>query len=872
MKKLTKKLAIVALSATLAVSAGAALGMVAYSQESITASAAQGVTVDLSKTVKMEHWNFKGEFSGLYMFRFWLDDAKALSWDRLNFTKGSEYENTLMQAVKVNGKTVKEWKDAYKAGQTNPITWDGEITDPQDPNYKDQAKNNVGYQKGMLDRIFVLTHNNEDYAPVDITLCNHGTSGCSIDIYVPVSMIPLVNTIEFTKDFSYESQNQVFTFGEKGIVFEGTSFGYTGSYVGEKATYETVETTVVKGRQYYGEGGALMFFLENHDYPTSVGDYVLSDAERENLKHINYYDYIELDGVKLGTAMGGQQGQAFINVWGNKNSFATRWPFSWTDAQRNGVQTIKILKGCQFMSYADKTGKVFEVKEDVTLVRDADGYFVNVKYLLDKNNVTISKATEFGEANELYKIDISNANWNMVSGAGGTIDDPYVFNRNQCADVRKNILINGVSLYDINAKTDDSSYQYSTFPWTHEDTATFQHPTLVTGEDKTLSVYVHKSYVESLNASCIEVTIKKGFDNYANPNYFAKEDIKAIVLAQPVSVNVNLGKESYEVKGLYGDNFDVATLDAPTATGKTFEGWADAEGNLITEAFTLTESTTIYAKWTVTVYTLTIVNGEETKTITFGVENDGTLDTTASELAGLLTQELPAEDEYFTYTWAEDVPETFELQNYTFTVTKSERRYTVSVITGNPQANPECVTKTEHSYNDTFKVSELVAPTAEGKTFAGWTDVEGNAIAADFAITENTAIYASWTVTVYTLTIVNGEETKTITFGVENDGTVDATVGELAELLSQELPAENDNYTYAWTEALPETFELKDYTFTVKATEKAVEVPGDNTSDTTSEEEKPAKSGCGSAIGSTLALTGIALAASALIIKKRKED
>ena len=41
MKKLTKRLAIVALSATLAVSAGAALGVVAYNQEPITASAAQ---------------------------------------------------------------------------------------------------------------------------------------------------------------------------------------------------------------------------------------------------------------------------------------------------------------------------------------------------------------------------------------------------------------------------------------------------------------------------------------------------------------------------------------------------------------------------------------------------------------------------------------------------------------------------------------------------------------------------------------------------------------------------------------------------------------------------------------------------------------
>ncbi|MBQ9113759.1 MAG: hypothetical protein IJY05_02430, partial [Clostridia bacterium] len=82
--------------------------------------------------------------------------------------------------------------------------------------------------------------------------------------------------------------------------------------------------------------------------------------------------------------------------------------------------------------------------------------------------------------------------------------------------------------------------------------------------------------------------------------------------------------------------------------------------------------------------------------------------------------------------------------------------------------------------------------------------------------------FASWKVTAYKLTIVNGDSEKVITFGVEANG-VDASIDSLAFVLAGELPKETVEYSYAWEETIPETFELKDYTFTVVATAKVVE-------------------------------------------------
>ncbi|MBQ7912762.1 MAG: InlB B-repeat-containing protein [Clostridia bacterium] len=217
-----------------------------------------------------------------------------------------------------------------------------------------------------------------------------------------------------------------------------------------------------------------------------------------------------------------------------------------------------------------------------------------------------------------------------------------------------------------------------------------------------------------------------------------------------------------------------AALELPTleAEGKTFKGWYDIEGNAAPA--TMPEEAVAYsAVWEITPYTLTIVNGETTTEIKFGVEYDFENDILVSvnDLAYVLADNLPEGTEDAAYTWAEDVPETFALQNYTFTVSEVAP-VTLTLING-PLWEMDSV-----SYLYLAEGAKLDLPflTAEGKIFQGWFsfsyDDEGNEIATPAPETvpaEGLTLTAVWEVIPYTITItLPNEEVVTVKIGVED--------------------------------------------------------------------------------------------------------
>ena len=286
---------------------------------------------------------------------------------------------------------------------------------------------------------------------------------------------------------------------------------------------------------------------------------------------------------------------------------------------------------------------------------------------------------------------------------------------------------------------------------------------------------------------------------------------------------------------------------------------------------------TVYVNWEVTVYTLTIVNGEATTVVNFGVEYANGIDATVADLAYVLEDNLPEATEEYTYAWAEAVPEAFELQNYTFTVAATKVEYTYTFIINRMDRVNGIVTVTS-AWGEalTAPVPEAVA----GKTFNGWIDVEENAVTVPETMpVGGGAVYATWNVTVYTLTIVNGETTETINFAVEYTNEIEVAVTDLANVLEDKLPANTEDYTYAWAEEIPETFELQNYTFTVVATEVEDEQPTPPDDDPVTppvdndptEEPKEEKGGCGSSIvgiGAAVTLLGAAV----VVAMKKKED
>ena len=258
-----------------------------------------------------------------------------------------------------------------------------------------------------------------------------------------------------------------------------------------------------------------------------------------------------------------------------------------------------------------------------------------------------------------------------------------------------------------------------------------------------------------------------------------------------------------------GAKLDLAPL---TADGKTFLGWfaTDDAGEYVAAPETMpAEAVALFAVWEVTAYTVTFVNGEETTSVKFGVEYDfaNGIEATVNELSYVLADNLPEG-----YMFQEMVPETFELKDYTFTIVEiPPTLYTLTLVNGENPRVPGAVTTSELVEGATL---ELPVLEAEGKTFKGWYLVdlatgmpseEAPKIMPAAALT----LKAVWEYEIYTLTIVNGETSTEFQFAVEYNGNIMISVNDLAYVLADNLPE-----GYIWLEEVPETFELKNYTFT----------------------------------------------------------
>jgi len=464
-----------------------------------------------------------------------------------------------------------------------------------------------------------------------------------------------------------------------------------------------LETKVSDIDGTYGKTDQVIsFYLTENDYDETGEN---SDADRNFLNSINFYDYIELDGVKL-SAISGYQGQIFYNVWGRKGSFSTRWPESMNKLDGNegttdDVQEIKLLEGCQFPAVAENT--VYELKETQIFLRQDNGSFADKASLLGEDDVQITAAEVAGDADELYEVTISAEGWKFSKGEYDYNYDGYIATRNS-------IKINGVGLADINQNTDDSGYVYSTGPmnqkegltgvWTdpkdawknpvdvaagkplEEQRDLFANPVMLRAPigGNTMVIYIHKNYVESLCKNFgdkLVLTVGKG---YGESGKALEKDISVTVYEIGYDLTLMDGeKEIATISKAAGTSFD--TVAAPQgADHYLFAGWVDADGNPAPAV--MPESTlTLYASWKPAPYTLTIINidGSE-KTFSFGIEYDreNGIEYVPADLEELLNKQRPAATEEHGYGYVESIPFEFRLKDYTFTLTTVQSIFTIT--------------------------------------------------------------------------------------------------------------------------------------------------------------------------------------------------
>ncbi|MBQ8394186.1 MAG: hypothetical protein IJX49_01260, partial [Clostridia bacterium] len=545
------------------------------------------VVHDLKDAFTVDTWGGAGDYTEALLYRIKSPAFTDAQWSGVNCN--DTVGEAVLKAIKVNGKSVYDHNADYKAkleaGETSPITWTGM------PANEGAPSNSGKYMQPNI--VEDVKNGTAVFAPIFVNLCNHGAAyGSTIDMYIPSSYLKAedITSIEISEDFLFENEGNKFGVSEA-VTFKSNSLCIPKKYVGEvpNPAYNIIETTGNKmdGSNSRSDGSwdsFMRFHLSESDYSGSTIEF----ADKEFLQTINFYDYILIDGVKMGalwrSSAGGSPenpGEQFFNVWSSSiQAWSMRWPrLINNEASAYAVQEIKILAGCQFPSQTDPTGTLYEVKEDITLVSIGGGVLINSEYLMTNENVVISEASDAGDAAELLAFDITFDGWNSTC-------DSYDYNYfgEHYQTMRKNILINGVSLWEINKNTDDSAYVYSTSPWTNDaiepsgstQQQLFQNPTLITGAGNKFTIYVHKQYVEDNGFNTVNVTINKGFASHANPEYFAGEDITATVWAKDVTVTVRLGGNPMDTSSVYTVNAkygDTITLEEPTAEGKTFAGW-----------------------------------------------------------------------------------------------------------------------------------------------------------------------------------------------------------------------------------------------------------------------------------------------------------
>ena len=131
-----------------------------------------------------------------------------------------------------------------------------------------------------------------------------------------------------------------------------------------------------------------------------------------------------------------------------------------------------------------------------------NGYIVPADTTFEVMTATEADVTNdtwdvFSDANELYRTYLSFSGFSTKDDYNGNANSNYVF---------QNIFINGTSIYDINANTDVSGWNWQKFP---QDTMEkYQKPVIgYIGEAGKLELRIHKNLVDALLAKDKNVTL-----------------------------------------------------------------------------------------------------------------------------------------------------------------------------------------------------------------------------------------------------------------------------------------------------------------------------------------------------------------------------
>ncbi|MBQ3019106.1 MAG: hypothetical protein IJD77_00775 [Clostridia bacterium] len=287
----------------------------------------------------------------------------------------------------------------------------------------------------------------------------------------------------------------------------------------------------------------------------------------------------------------------------------------------DNVMTMAIKEGWSF----DNGSKTYVASATQEFYNSA-GSMATISEKLSPSDVTISDLYVGGSQNELYKVDISSDKWTI-----GVNEFDYNYFGVQYQNVRRNIYINGVSVYDINTTVDDRAYAYSTSPMTNTDKSgdydLFANPVLIQSikGGTTLTLWIHKDYIASLGTGDITVTLGVGLAVVYDSGTVLLEEKSQVVggnyVVRVEDYNGTVLDTQIVAKGGYATAVPNPSRPTTTTGIYTFTGWKDSEGNDFSFDTPITGDITIIAQ-----YDEQAISLEETDIVSIQFRYNGSTD------------------------------------------------------------------------------------------------------------------------------------------------------------------------------------------------------------------------------------------------------
>ena len=585
-----------------------------------------------------------------------------------------------------------------------------------------------------------------------------------------------------------------------------------GAWAAAKQETDITANVTINGWNTTGNASELTYTLINFGAGVLPGDLGYHILDSDIGTHYHYIkDYITVNGKTVGeinaqTDISNYVFSSFpstaadkyklpIILFGNGGNLEVKIHNDYIASL--GVST-PIVIGVKSGLYFDGVSARYNVTSDVTaMVRVAAEMDITA-------NVSINGWDTTGSASELTYTRIKLGEGVMPEGVGyGIIDaDAWKY-------MQEYITINGKTVADINANTDDASYVYSTFPSTAD--VKYQVPVMIYVNNGTLEVKVHNDYIATLGAYTeIVIGVKAGLSVVGGgTTYKVNEDVSVTVrekiicedITASVSINgwdttgsaseltytrINLGK------GVMPEGVGYGIIDADA--WKYIQEYITINGRTVADINANTDDASyVYSTFPSTAdekYQIPVMIYVNDDTLEVKVHNDyiATLGDNIDIIIGVKAG-LSVKDGSTVYTVTEDVATYAKRKKYTLTV--------------------ELASGTENEFYLTMgSVIDLGAPEKEHYTFEGWFEKGTDNAALTTMPERDYAVYAKYAAIEYTVTFkVDGVQVgETQTYTVENKTIVEPTI-----------PAK-EHYTAAWT-----SYGLNGGNVTVEAIYTAIE-------------------------------------------------